>query len=84
MPADNLISVDVVRLDGRLTVASEAENADLFWPCAAAAAISALSLLSSSGRTDTARKRCAAWSCIRWPGRAGDGLVSADHLVHAR
>jgi FAD/FMN-containing dehydrogenase len=29
--ADNLISVDVVTADGRLTVASEAENADLFW-----------------------------------------------------
>jgi hypothetical protein len=29
--ADNLISVDVVTADGKLKVASETENADLFW-----------------------------------------------------
>ncbi len=31
MSCDNLISADVVTADGRLLVASESENADLFW-----------------------------------------------------
>ena len=31
LSCDNLLAVDVVTADGRLVVASEAENADLFW-----------------------------------------------------
>jgi FAD/FMN-containing dehydrogenase len=45
---DNLISVDIVTADGVLRTASESQNGDLFWVCAAAAATSASSLRSSS------------------------------------
>jgi FAD/FMN-containing dehydrogenase len=38
---DNLISADVVTADGKSVTASEHENEDLFWGCAAGAATSA-------------------------------------------
>jgi FAD/FMN-containing dehydrogenase len=38
---DNLVSVEVVTADGRVLVASDEENPDLFWRCVAAAATSA-------------------------------------------
>ena len=38
---DNVLSMEVVTADGQVVLASESENADLLWGCAAAAATSA-------------------------------------------
>ena len=63
---DNLLSVDIVTADGQLRTASATENEDLFWAVRGAAATSASSPRSSSGRIRSARWSRWALSCIRW------------------
>ena len=63
LACDNLISADVVTADGQLLTASASEHADLFWGCAGAAEISALSPPSSISFIRSVR--CSqAWSLI--------------------
>ena len=79
---DNLLSVDLVTADGELVTASENENPDLFWECAAAAVTSASSRRSStacirsgrscspgrsSTRSKTRRRYCASIASSRLP-----------------
>ncbi|MEH2611788.1 FAD-binding oxidoreductase [Bradyrhizobium sp. AZCC 1693] len=48
LTSDNLLEADVVLADGRVVTANKSENADFYWGCAAAAAISASSRASCS------------------------------------
>ncbi len=65
LSCDNLVSAEIVTADGRLVVASENENENLFWAIRGGAATSASSPRSSSGsirsRTSTA-DRCSSRS----------------------
>jgi FAD/FMN-containing dehydrogenase len=53
---DNLVSAEVVTANGQILRASEQDNPDLFWRCAAVAATSAWSPSSSSGCTRSGRR----------------------------
>jgi FAD/FMN-containing dehydrogenase len=66
LTCDNLVSADVVTADGRFLTASENENEDLFWACAAEAGTSASSPRSSSRCIPWGQSSSAGSSSSRW------------------